>query len=165
MIHVVSRARFLSLAWNKLRLCSANHRPGYWSNLPCDWPSIAWAYSEQETENGPSTSCTFWSAVELNPFERSWSCGCLLRYQTAYPSQWAGYMAQLSVLGQHLLKVQPTNKQQECLVCNWMGEQHSVDISWWSIFPNPYNRHLVICWLVWGMLCLLWIQSFMSVLY
>ena len=35
------------------RLCSANHRPGYWSNLPCDWLSTAWAYSEQETENGP----------------------------------------------------------------------------------------------------------------
>ena len=49
----VSWARFLSLAWSKLRLCSANHRPGYWSNLPCDWPSTAWAYSEQETENGP----------------------------------------------------------------------------------------------------------------
>ena len=49
----VTRARFLSLARSKLRLCSANHRPGYWSNLPCDWPSTAWAYSEQETENGP----------------------------------------------------------------------------------------------------------------
>ena len=23
------------------------------SNLPCDWPSTAWAYSEQETANGP----------------------------------------------------------------------------------------------------------------
>ena len=34
------------LTWSKLRLCSANHRPGYWSNLPCDWPSTAWAYSE-----------------------------------------------------------------------------------------------------------------------
>ena len=44
---------FLSLTRSKLRLCSANHRPGYWSNLPCDWPSTAWAYSEQETENGP----------------------------------------------------------------------------------------------------------------
>ena len=44
-----------SLAWSKLRLCSANHRPGYWSNLPCDWPSTAWAYSEQETENRPRT--------------------------------------------------------------------------------------------------------------
>ena len=40
------RAHFLSLAWRKLRLCSANHRPGYWSNLPCDWPSTAWAYSK-----------------------------------------------------------------------------------------------------------------------
>ena len=50
------RARFLSLARSKLRLCSANHRPGYWSNLPCDWQSTAWAYSEQETENGPWTN-------------------------------------------------------------------------------------------------------------
>ena len=46
-------AHFLSLAWSKLRLCSANHRPGYWSNLPCDWPSTACACSEQETEKGP----------------------------------------------------------------------------------------------------------------
>ena len=44
-------ARFLSLARSKLRLCSANHRPGYWINMPCDWPSTAWAYSEQETKN------------------------------------------------------------------------------------------------------------------
>ena len=37
----------------KLSLCSANHRPGYFSNLPCDWPNTAWVYSEQEAENGP----------------------------------------------------------------------------------------------------------------
>ena len=48
-----TRACFLSLARRKVRLCSVNHRPGYWSSLPCDWPSTAWAYSEQETENGP----------------------------------------------------------------------------------------------------------------
>ena len=46
-------ARFLSLTWNKLRLCSANHRAGYLSNLACDWLSIVWANSEQETEIGP----------------------------------------------------------------------------------------------------------------
>ena len=40
--------RFLSLARRKLRLCSANHRSGYWSNLPCDWPSTAWAYSDRK---------------------------------------------------------------------------------------------------------------------
>ena len=28
----------------------------YWSNLPCDWPSTAWAYSEQETKNEPRCS-------------------------------------------------------------------------------------------------------------
>ena len=41
------------LARSNLRLCSANHRAGYFSNLACDWLSIVWAYSEQETENGP----------------------------------------------------------------------------------------------------------------
>ena len=40
-----SWARFPCLALSKLRLCSTNHRPGYFSNLPCDWPSTAWAYS------------------------------------------------------------------------------------------------------------------------
>ena len=43
--HLIVWARFVSLAPIKLRLCSANHRPGYWSNLTCDWPSTAWAYS------------------------------------------------------------------------------------------------------------------------
>ena len=53
-------ARFPSLAWSKLRLCLANHRAGYFSNLACDWLSIAWAYSEQETENGPwFQSCVY----------------------------------------------------------------------------------------------------------
>ena len=46
-------ARFLSPAQSKLRLCLANHRAGYFSNMACDWLSIVWAYSEQETENGP----------------------------------------------------------------------------------------------------------------
>ena len=41
---------------SSLRLCSANHRPGYWGNLPCDWPSTVRSYSEQETENGPGWS-------------------------------------------------------------------------------------------------------------
>ena len=47
------RTRFLSLARSELRLCSANHRAGYFSNPACDWLSIVWAYYEQETENGP----------------------------------------------------------------------------------------------------------------
>ena len=54
--------RFLSLARSKLRLCSANHRPSYWSNLPCDWLSTAWAYSKQGTEYGP---CIFQSRFLL----------------------------------------------------------------------------------------------------
>ena len=51
-VHVIW-ACFLSLARSKLRLCSDNHRAGYFSNLACDWPSIVWAYCEHKTENGP----------------------------------------------------------------------------------------------------------------
>ena len=50
---LVSLARFLSLARSKLRLFSANHRAGYFSNSACDWLSIVLAYSELETETGP----------------------------------------------------------------------------------------------------------------
>ena len=49
-IESAPRAPFLSLARSKSRLCSANHRAGYFSNLACDWLSIVWAYSEQERE-------------------------------------------------------------------------------------------------------------------
>ena len=52
-INTLSWARFLSLAQSKLRLCSANHRAGYFSNLACDWLSRVWVYSKQETENEP----------------------------------------------------------------------------------------------------------------
>ena len=63
---LMARARFLSLAWSKLRLCSANHRPGYWCNLPCDCPSTAWAYSEQETENMPCALASRKASSSLN---------------------------------------------------------------------------------------------------
>ena len=59
----------LSLARSNLRLCSANHRPGYWSNLPCDWPSTDWAYSELETENRPWKDCT----QHTNDAGRTWN--------------------------------------------------------------------------------------------
>ena len=35
----------LLLGLSKLRLCSVNHRAGYFSNLACDWLSIVWTYS------------------------------------------------------------------------------------------------------------------------
>ena len=54
-----SWARFLSPARSKLRLCLANHRAGYFSNLACDWLSTVWAYSEQETENRPRCRIAF----------------------------------------------------------------------------------------------------------
>ena len=51
-------AHFLSLARSKLRLCMAKHRTGYFSNLACDWLSIA--YSRQATENGPWSCYLHW---------------------------------------------------------------------------------------------------------
>ena len=79
----VTRARFLSLARSKLRLCSANHRPGYWSNLSWDWPSTAWAYSEQETENGPRTS----AAMVLNMHDEHVLVIHVTGFQLPVPSQ------------------------------------------------------------------------------
>ena len=40
-----AHAKSLSLAWNKLRLCSTNHRRGCFGNLACDLLSIVWTYS------------------------------------------------------------------------------------------------------------------------
>ena len=50
---VMFRAPFLPLAHSKLRLCSASHRAGYFSNMACDWLSIVWTSSEPEAENRP----------------------------------------------------------------------------------------------------------------
>ena len=38
----------------------------YWSNLPCNWPSTAWAYSEQETENRPRSLWCNQNTTQLN---------------------------------------------------------------------------------------------------
>ena len=56
LVQAITWASFLSLAWSKLKLCSANHMAGYFSNLACDWLRIDWTYSEQETENWPWTN-------------------------------------------------------------------------------------------------------------
>ena len=56
----------------KLRLCSANHRAGYFSNLACDWLSIVWAYSEQETENGPRSLYSCHAKEMIEAYEMAW---------------------------------------------------------------------------------------------
>ena len=92
-------ARFLTLARSKLRLCSANHRPGYWSNLPCDWPSTAWAYSDQEPETGPVFLCICnrhdidhvlpkYSVVCTIRVKYQWQNWKLMCFKYAYVSQW-----------------------------------------------------------------------------
>ena len=74
------RARYLPLAWSKLRLCSANHRAGYFSNLACDWLSITWAFSKQETENGPRiwkgfhSMCGWYQSYELSYLSVDMNC-------------------------------------------------------------------------------------------
>ena len=60
---ILIRACSLSLGRGKLRQCSANQRPVYLSNLPCDWPSTAWAYSKQKTETGPWLTCEYSTKV------------------------------------------------------------------------------------------------------
>ena len=68
---------------SKLRLCSANHRPGYWSNLSCDWPSTAWAYSEQETENGPRNVQSKLDGLWVHPWELT---PCIIFYNNLVAS-------------------------------------------------------------------------------
>ena len=72
-----SSSHFLSLAQSKLRLCSVNHRPGYWSNLPCDWPSTTWAYSKQETENVPGWPAGHLAAVGPQLWSSRALIGCM----------------------------------------------------------------------------------------
>ena len=51
--------RFLYLARSKLRLCSANHRAGYFSNLACDWLNIGWAILRAtDRKRSPDLRCT-----------------------------------------------------------------------------------------------------------
>ena len=64
-------ARFLSLAQSNLRLCSANHRAGYFCNLACDWLSIVWASSEQETENGPRSAKSTHTSSQILDMKRN----------------------------------------------------------------------------------------------
>ena len=58
-----SRACFLSLGQSKLRLCSANHRAGYFSNLACDCLSLLRARDRKRGQLGDPwkfwTGCLF----------------------------------------------------------------------------------------------------------
>ena len=77
-------------ARSKLRLCSANHRPGYWSNLPCDWPSTAWAYSEQETENGPWSMSYYNELVKHSLHMMMSSNGNIFGVTGLHKGKWCG---------------------------------------------------------------------------
>ena len=92
-----SWTHFLSLAQSKLRLCSANHRPGYWSNLPSDWPSTAWAYSEQETENRPWCFIHWWAGSQ--PMRDDL---CMMTYARNYLGCETNYNSHVFFLFSHL---------------------------------------------------------------
>ena len=62
--HDITRARFLSLTQGMLRLRSANHRAGYFSNLACDLLSIVWTYFGQETESGTISLLSFYDELQ-----------------------------------------------------------------------------------------------------
>ena len=67
-------AHFLSLARSKLKLCSANHWAGYFSNLSVTWPVIGWAQSEvtpsKRQKMRPSTGQLVPGTRSLNEFLR-----------------------------------------------------------------------------------------------
>ena len=89
ILHILQiRARFLSLARSKLRLCSANHRAGYWSNLPCDWLSIVWVGS----------LCKISDALQLNlhmhPSKFRQECQDIVR--SKFIQEWAADIADTS---------------------------------------------------------------------
>ena len=71
----LTSTRFLSLARSKLRLCSTNHMPGYFSNLAFGWLSIVWVYTEIETESGSSSLAIFRSQPHKG-FPQQFSRGC-----------------------------------------------------------------------------------------
>ena len=52
--HLGTKSRFLSFAPSKFRLCSANHRAGYFSNLACDWLSIVWVRDRKWAQINPA---------------------------------------------------------------------------------------------------------------
>ena len=114
--HWFTWARFLSLAQSKLRLCSANHRPGYWSNLTCDWLSTAWAYSEQETENGPCFDCVRAGTQMLR-----------LRY-------WMSYKCSLSPCCSHINEIK-----------QWTLSKHEGSrwktLLWYTFQNNNFQNH------------------------
>ena len=53
-------ACFLTLARSKLRLCSANHMPGYWSSLPCVWQAQTELILSKGQKTGPGRHGTCW---------------------------------------------------------------------------------------------------------
>ena len=130
-------AHFLSLARSKLRLCSANHRPGYWSNLPCDWPSTVWAYSEQGTENGPwwDIVCLLWVqslsnvASSLLLYMLYW-----IKYNVQWRESWkAGYVSVGNEISWTLIR------KQMSLICSI---QNSTCPSQFSASPAQYTLTL-----------------------
>ena len=113
-----SWAHFPSHARSKLRLCATNHRSGYWSNLPCDWPSTAWAYSEQEAENG------HWFGDELR-----WTAWCTSSWwmQMSYqqPSCWLfnNYTLPAKSL-EYSENTMETLAFDILIYCKWLGTNH-----------------------------------------
>ena len=126
------RARFLSPTRIKHRLCLANNRAGYFSNLACDWLSIVWTYSKiqiskiQESEYGP------WSRFRIT--DEQPSCNF---YHKAY----------------HWMRKAALICKNEVLR-NILGA-HSNQAKWWNVFiisdhtPSMTLLKPTICWLSW----------------
>ena len=73
------RACFLSLSQRKLRLCSTNHRSGYWTEVTC--PVTGWAQPELTPSKRQKTGLeicklSFWCWDRNIPGELEQSHGC-----------------------------------------------------------------------------------------
>ena len=129
---VLTRAGFLSLVWSGLRLCLANHMAGYWTgyfrNLACDWLSIVWAYSKQETSKGPKISTGILvSAAQLLS---------IYKHQTCY--KYSSYTTGITMANIHLQwKETPWNFLSNLGAIHW---QFSILNEFWC---NIYST--VIC--------------------
>ena len=122
----------------------------YFSNPACDWLSIVWAYSEQETENGPwseqdSKGLQFFDAVILLllPHLGNWrhfSIDEKYKYLFVFPqnNQHIKVRADTMIIGKGRYSVCPSNGTRNTLRPRQNG-RHFPDDTFKRIFLNEYE--------------------------
>ena len=136
-----NRARFLSHAQSKLRLCSANHRAGYFSNLACDWLSIVWAYSEQKTKKRTlmlylGSLSSWWKYIQI-PVQTGWDKGLSVPLLSKSRGQ-EGFSNSLwpsdAIWGHG-----PRSALAQVMACCLMAPSHCLNQRW--LISGKFQRH------------------------